>query len=119
MCIYTSDANISQTCVTTLAIRHMMIGGGTIMQLNDLRAPMSTVISSLADQLSELQRYRAMYGPLPPVSRPVPARGRTHSHSRHTNRHTIIHEVDEDEPEEEITVEEVDDDDAGSDTEHE
>lgn len=88
-----------------------MIGGGTITQLNDLRAPMATVIASISEQMLELQRYRAAYGPLPPLGRPA-ARPRTHSHSRHTNRQTVIHEVDENEAEEE-------DDDAGSDTEQE
>ena len=107
----------------------MMIGGGTITELNDLRGPMAAVITSLAEQMTELQRYRAMFGPLPPENstRPPAVRPRTHSHSRHQNRHTVIHEVDEDEAEVDahgpahVRVHDDDDDDgdAGSDTEQE
>lgn len=33
-------------------------------QLEDLRAPMSVVLESFADQLAELQRYKARFGEL-------------------------------------------------------
>lgn len=43
-------------------MRHMAMGGGTISQLNDLRAPMSQVLDSLAAQLAELEQYKARFG---------------------------------------------------------
>lgn len=58
------DANktSNQTCVSTLSMRHMAMGGGTITELNDLRAPMSSVLNNLATQLAELERYKAKFG---------------------------------------------------------
>ncbi|KAK3382340.1 phosphatase 2C-domain-containing protein [Lasiosphaeria ovina] len=53
-----------ETCISTLAMRHLAIGGGAISQLSDLRAPMTSVLSSVATQLAELQQYKARYGPL-------------------------------------------------------
>ncbi|KAK3394424.1 phosphatase 2C-domain-containing protein [Podospora didyma] len=53
-----------ETCISTLAMRHMAIGGGPISQLSDLRAPMSVVLSSFAAQLAELQQYKARFGEL-------------------------------------------------------
>ncbi len=45
-------------------MRHLAMGGGTITQLSDLRAPMSSVLSNLAAQLQELQRYKEQFGSL-------------------------------------------------------
>jgi adenylate cyclase len=54
-----------QTCVSTLAVRHLVRKHDAIKQLNDLRAPMSEVLGTLAEKLALLQRYEARYGPLP------------------------------------------------------
>ena len=54
-----------QTCVSTLSMRHLAIGGGPITRLDDLRTPMSVILDNLAVQLAELERYKARYGPLP------------------------------------------------------
>ncbi|PQE29003.1 adenylate cyclase protein [Rutstroemia sp. NJR-2017a BBW] len=53
-----------ETCVSTIATRHLAIGQSTISDLDQLRAPMGLVLENLADQLKELQRYKAMFGPL-------------------------------------------------------
>ncbi|KAH9902076.1 protein phosphatase 2C [Xylariomycetidae sp. FL2044] len=53
-----------ETCVSTIAMRHMAMGGGQIRQLEDLRAPMSLILDNLAAQMTELERYRAKYGPV-------------------------------------------------------
>jgi adenylate cyclase len=42
----------------------MVMGGGTITELNDLRAPMSMVLDNLATQMAELERYKARFGTL-------------------------------------------------------
>jgi adenylate cyclase len=42
----------------------MAMGGGTIKQLEDLRAPMTVILDHVAKQMAELERYRAKYGPL-------------------------------------------------------
>lgn len=55
---------ITQTCTTTLALRHMAIGKGHISQLNDLRGPVSEILSELAQQMEELQKYKARFGAL-------------------------------------------------------
>ena len=58
-------ANVNtQTCVSTLSMRHLAIGGGPITRLDDLRTPMSVILDNLAIQLAELERYKARYGPL-------------------------------------------------------
>ena len=51
-----------QTCISTLAVRHLAVGGGPITRLNDLRAPMTDVLKIFATQLAELQQYKARYG---------------------------------------------------------
>ncbi|KAJ8061725.1 hypothetical protein OCU04_009523 [Sclerotinia nivalis] len=56
-----------ETCTTALATRHLAIGQSLISDLDQLRAPMAGVIDSLAADLRELQKYRAMYGPLEPL----------------------------------------------------
>ncbi|CAJ2501172.1 Uu.00g040250.m01.CDS01 [Anthostomella pinea] len=53
-----------ETCVSSLAMRHIAMGGGTINQLEDLRTPMTTILDNLAIQLAELERYKSKYGPL-------------------------------------------------------
>lgn len=53
-----------QTCITSLAVRHIAIGSGPITKLNDLRAPMNDVLSTLKEQMDELARYKAKYGSL-------------------------------------------------------
>lgn len=60
--------NPFQTCISTLAVRHIAIGSGPISHLGDLRAPMATVLSGLAGQLAELQRYKERFGELDDVS---------------------------------------------------
>jgi adenylate cyclase len=40
------------------------MGGGHIKQLEDLRAPMAVILSHVAEQMSELEKYKAKYGPL-------------------------------------------------------
>lgn len=45
-------------------MRHLAVGSGPISQLDDLRAPMSDVLDSLAEQLEELRRYKARFGEL-------------------------------------------------------
>ncbi|KAK8048574.1 adenylate cyclase [Apiospora phragmitis] len=53
-----------ETCVTTLSVRHIAAGGGTITKLDDLRTPMPEVLDDLAKQLKLLEMYKARYGPL-------------------------------------------------------
>ncbi|KAI8954828.1 protein phosphatase 2C [Xylaria longipes] len=53
-----------ETCISTLALRHAAIGGGHIKQLEDLRAPMAVILGHVTQQMAELERYRAKYGPL-------------------------------------------------------
>ncbi|KAL2065153.1 hypothetical protein VTL71DRAFT_4294 [Oculimacula yallundae] len=55
-----------ETCISTLATRHLAAGKPHLTDLNQLRAPMEEVLSSLQDQLKELARYKARYGDLPP-----------------------------------------------------
>ncbi|UNI15108.1 Adenylate cyclase [Purpureocillium takamizusanense] len=57
-----------ETCVSTLAMRHIAIGGGVLRELNDLRAPMASVLDFFANQQKELEQYRKMYGALPQPS---------------------------------------------------
>ena len=56
--------SLLQSCVSTLAIRHMAMGNGPIKNLSDLRAPMSDVLGNVSAQLAELQRYKARFGEL-------------------------------------------------------
>ncbi|KAL8342708.1 hypothetical protein RB601_004808 [Gaeumannomyces tritici] len=51
-----------ETCVATLGIRHLAAGSGPISQLEDLRGPISDILSNVAKQLAELQQYKALYG---------------------------------------------------------
>lgn len=45
-------------------MRHLVAGSGPIDRLDDLRAPMTDVLESLAEQLAELQMYKARFGEL-------------------------------------------------------
>ncbi|KAI6373931.1 hypothetical protein MCOR25_003318 [Pyricularia grisea] len=56
-----------ETCVSTLSIRHLSMGGGTIKELDDLRGPISGILANVGKQMAELQRYKALYGPLDAV----------------------------------------------------
>ncbi|KAK4136719.1 PP2C-domain-containing protein [Trichocladium antarcticum] len=62
-----------ETCVSTLAVRHIVLNGDPIHQLSDLRAPMAQVLDTLSERLALLQRYEARYGPLPPAEEDGPA----------------------------------------------
>ncbi|RYP34624.1 hypothetical protein DL767_004184 [Monosporascus sp. MG133] len=53
-----------ETCVSTLAMRHLAMGSGPIQKLDDLRTPMPVILDNLALQLAELEKYKAKYGPL-------------------------------------------------------
>ncbi|KAK0632139.1 adenyl cyclase [Immersiella caudata] len=53
-----------ETCISTLTMRHIAIGGGPIAQLSDLRAPMTDILKAFMSQLTELHQYKAKYGPL-------------------------------------------------------
>lgn len=52
--------------VNTLAMRHLISGGETISSLRDLVGPMGGLLEGVQEHLTELKRYRAMYGPLDP-----------------------------------------------------
>ncbi|PNY29327.1 Adenylate cyclase, partial [Tolypocladium capitatum] len=54
-----------ETCVSTLAMRHLAMGGGVLRELNDLRGPMSMVLDFFVSQKKELEQYRQRYGALP------------------------------------------------------
>ncbi|KAI1333241.1 protein phosphatase 2C [Xylariaceae sp. FL0255] len=53
-----------ETCVSNISLRHIAMGGGTIKQLEDLRTPMAAILSQVAIQMAELEKYKAKYGPL-------------------------------------------------------
>ncbi|KAH7400085.1 adenylate cyclase [Cadophora sp. MPI-SDFR-AT-0126] len=55
-----------ETCISTLATRHLAAGKAPLTDLNQLRAPMDEVLGSLQDQLKELARYKTRFGDLPP-----------------------------------------------------
>ncbi|PHH89593.1 hypothetical protein CDD83_5706 [Cordyceps sp. RAO-2017] len=74
-----------ETCVSTIAMRHLAMGGGTLRELDDLRAPMEDVLEFFVQQKRELDMYRERYGALP--------------HSAGSSRE--VEEEDEDEEEEE------------------
>lgn len=54
-----------ETCVSTLAMRHLAKGNIVLKELNELRAPMAAVFDHFKQQQEELARYKALYGPLP------------------------------------------------------
>ncbi|CAK7201063.1 hypothetical protein SEUCBS139899_003764 [Sporothrix eucalyptigena] len=86
-----------ETCINTLTMRHMAMGGGPIHHLDDLRSSMADVFAVFQNQLAELQAYKAKYGPIE------------------------AEEVIEDEEEDEVDDQDDEDDeeDEGSDTEQE
>ncbi|KOS22493.1 Adenylate cyclase [Escovopsis weberi] len=53
-----------ETCVSTLKLRHIAIGGGVIQELNQLQTPMAAIFDLLMNQQQELERYRRRYGDL-------------------------------------------------------
>ncbi len=54
----------TQTCVSTLALRHLVLTHHPVKQLSDLRAPMSEILETLSERMALLQKYEARYGPL-------------------------------------------------------
>ncbi|KND90187.1 Adenylate cyclase [Tolypocladium ophioglossoides CBS 100239] len=54
-----------ETCVSTLAMRHLAMGGGVLRELNDLRGPMAMVLDFFVSQKKELEQYKQRYGALP------------------------------------------------------
>jgi adenylate cyclase len=57
---------LRQTCISTLATRHLAIGRCGLYDLDQLRAPMDDVLGALEAQLLELKRYKAKFGELEP-----------------------------------------------------
>ncbi|KAL0938749.1 adenylate cyclase (protein phosphatase 2C) [Colletotrichum truncatum] len=53
-----------ETCVTSLSLRHIMMGNAPLEQLEDLRSPMNDILDQVAKQMAELARYKALYGEL-------------------------------------------------------
>ncbi|OTB05955.1 hypothetical protein M426DRAFT_121713 [Hypoxylon sp. CI-4A] len=53
-----------ETCISTISMRHIAMGGGPIASLDDLRTPIAVVLENLAAQLAELEKYKAKYGEL-------------------------------------------------------
>ncbi|KAM0254800.1 hypothetical protein ACHAQJ_006399 [Trichoderma viride] len=53
-----------ETCVSTLTMRHLAIGGGALRELNQLRAPMAAVFAAFLKQKDELDRYKQKFGEL-------------------------------------------------------
>jgi adenylate cyclase len=47
-----------------LTLRHIAHGKGPITQLGDLRGPMANILSDIAQQMNELEKYKAKYGEL-------------------------------------------------------
>lgn len=45
-------------------MRYLAIGGGTLRELNQLRAPMSQIFEIFHQQTRQLERYRQKYGEL-------------------------------------------------------
>ncbi|KAF4956941.1 hypothetical protein FSARC_11420 [Fusarium sarcochroum] len=54
-----------ETCISTLSMRHLAIGGGAIKELEDLKGPMAAILDQFMAQNKELARYRKKYGALP------------------------------------------------------
>ncbi|CZT02953.1 hypothetical protein WAI453_012178 [Rhynchosporium graminicola] len=76
-----------ETCISTLATRHLAAGKPRLTELNQLRAPMEEVLASLQDQLKELARYKARFGDLPPEGS-LPSGRRSSSAPRRAKRLT-------------------------------
>lgn len=54
-----------QTCVTTITMRYLAKCEGPLKELNQLRAPMASVLDYFVQQQKQLERYRLKYGDLP------------------------------------------------------
>ncbi|KAH6898978.1 phosphatase 2C-domain-containing protein [Thelonectria olida] len=54
-----------ETCISTLSMRHLAIGGGTFNMLEDLAGPMSSVLDHFVAMHQQNLRYQAKYGDLP------------------------------------------------------
>ncbi|KAL6402942.1 putative adenylate cyclase [Ilyonectria robusta] len=57
-----------ETCISTLAMRHLAVGGGTFSLLEELAGPMSDILSHFLSQQKQLKRYKKKYGKLPSIS---------------------------------------------------
>ncbi|TDZ13147.1 Adenylate cyclase [Colletotrichum spinosum] len=53
-----------ETCVTTLSLRHIVMGKPPLNQLDDLRMPITSILDQVGEQMAELARYKALYGEL-------------------------------------------------------
>lgn len=53
-----------EASVSTLEMRHIAMDRGPITELDDLRAPMASILDSVAAQLEELKLYKARFGEL-------------------------------------------------------
>ncbi|PHH70422.1 hypothetical protein CDD80_6019 [Ophiocordyceps camponoti-rufipedis] len=53
-----------ETCISTLAMRHLAVGGGPLKELADLRAPMDSILEFFVQQKKELDLYRKTFGSL-------------------------------------------------------
>ncbi|KAK4032391.1 phosphatase 2C-domain-containing protein [Parachaetomium inaequale] len=53
-----------ETCISTLAVRRLVLTDGAATEPSDLRAPMAQVLETLTERLALLQKYEARYGPL-------------------------------------------------------
>ncbi|KAL3419048.1 adenylate cyclase (protein phosphatase 2C) [Phlyctema vagabunda] len=53
-----------ETCISTLAIRHLASGNAPLSSLDQLREPMGDIIDGLSEHLKELARYRKKFGAL-------------------------------------------------------
>lgn len=85
-------------------MRYLAKCDGPLTELNQLRAPMASILDFFVQEKKELERYRAMYGPLPSNESAVPE---------------IEDADDRDDKEHDGEIEEIDEshqDDAGSDS---
>jgi len=60
-----------ETCVTTITMRYLAKCDGPLRELNQLRAPMASVLDHFVQQKKDLERYRAIYGDLPSSDEPA------------------------------------------------
>ncbi|KPM39952.1 Adenylate cyclase [Neonectria ditissima] len=95
-----------ETCISTLAMRHLAVGGGTFSLLEELGGPMSSVLDHFLTQHKQLERYTKKYGKLPSISSGSEDEGDGKDEGDEED------DIDEDEDEDESTS-------GGSDTEQE
>lgn len=55
-------------------MRYLAKCDGPLRELNQLRAPMASVLDHFVQQKKDLERYRAIYGDLPSSDEPAAAR---------------------------------------------